>query len=230
MMSSARSRSIGAGTPSGGPFVIGLTGGIASGKSTVAKMLRKLGAQVIDADTVYRSLLTPKSGLWQDIVNRFGSSILGPDGNVNRAALGNLVFRDPLALADLDRISHPAVVARIRRELAASTALVVAIEAVKLVQSGLLDDVDELWVITAEPEVRLQRLMAQRGLEREAALARMAAHPIPVPGGVNVNISIENSGDLEHTADQVEAAWRALANQTSKPGETTMVSASEEVT
>ena len=122
--------------------MIGLTGPIASGKSTVADLLRQRGAEVIDADRVYRSLLAPGSTLWRRVVERFGSAIVGPDGEIDRAALADIVFADPEALADLDRITHPAVVAEIRSRIARASSPLVVLEAVKLVQSGLASDVD----------------------------------------------------------------------------------------
>src|SRR5215213_8834537 len=121
------------GTSELSPFVIGLTGPIASGKSTVADLLRRRGAEVIDADQVYRSLLQPRSELWRQVVERFGPAIVRSDGEIDRAALGGVVFADPAALADLDRITHPAVVTEVRRRIARSTAPLIVLEAVKLV-------------------------------------------------------------------------------------------------
>jgi dephospho-CoA kinase len=192
------------------PFVIGVTGPIASGKSTVAELLRQRGADVIDADHVYRSLLQPGSGLWRQVVARFGPEIAGPDGEINRAALGGVVFADPEALADLDRITHPAVVAEVRTRIARSTAPFVVLEAVKLVQSGLASDVDALWFVTADPETRRHRLMSRSGMDEASARARIAAAPDTVPEGVDVDVTIDNSGDLLSTSAAIDEAWRAV--------------------
>ncbi len=192
------------------PFVIGLTGPIASGKSTVAELLRQRGADVIDADRVYRSLLQPGSGLWRQVVARFGPEIVGPAGEIDRAALGGVVFADPEALADLDRITHPAVVAEVRTRIARSTAPFVVLEAVKLVQSGLASDVDALWFVTADPETRLHRLMSRSGMDEASARARIAAAPDAVPEGVDVDVTIDNSGDLSSTSAAIDEAWRAV--------------------
>jgi dephospho-CoA kinase len=192
------------------PFVIGVTGPIASGKSTVAELLRQRGADVIDADRVYRSLLQPGSGLWRQIVARFGPEIVGPDGEINRAALGGVVFADPEALADLDRITHPAVVAEVRTRIARSTAPFVVLEAIKLVQSGLASDVDALWFVTADPETRRHRLMSRSGMDEASARARIAAAPDTVPEGVDVDVTIDNSGDLLSTSAAIDEAWRAV--------------------
>ena len=191
------------------PFVIGLTGPIAAGKSTVAGLLRERGAVVIDADQVYRSLLHPDSDLWKQIVARFGPDVVAPDRQIDRAALGQIVFRDLEALSDLDRITHPPVVAEIRRQIAATNADVVAIEAVKLVESGLLADVDSLWLVTADPEVRLRRLAARRGLSYEDARARLGASLHVAVPEAPVDVLIENSGDMSRVARDVDDAWGA---------------------
>lgn len=192
------------------PVVIGLTGPIASGKSTVAELLRQRGAEVIDADRVYRSLLRSGSELWRQVVERFGPAIIGSDGEIDRAALGRLVFTDPEALADLDRITHPAVVAEVRTLIARSTAPLIVLEAVKLVQSGLASDVDSLWFISADPETRLRRLMSRSGMDEASARARIAAASDTVPEGVEVTATIDNSGDFATTAAAIDQAWRAV--------------------
>ena len=173
-------------------------------------MLRQRGAEVIDADRVYRTLLVPGSELWRRVVERFGPAIVGSDGEIDRAALAEMVFADPEALADLDRITHPAVVAEIRSRIARSSAPLVVVEAVKLVQSGLASDVDALWFVTADPETRLRRLMSRSGMDEESARARIAAAPDTVPAGVEVGATIDNSGDLASTSSAVDDAWRAV--------------------
>lgn len=192
------------------PFVIGLTGPIASGKSTVAALLQERGALVIDADEVYRSLLHPGSDLWERVVARFGPEVIALDRQIDRAALGRIVFRDPAALADLERMTHPHVVAEIRRQIDAANAEVVVIEAVKLVESGLLDDVDSLWLVTADPEVRLRRLAARRGLSEEEARARLGASLHVAEPDAIVDILIENSGDMSLVTRAVTEAWDAV--------------------
>ncbi len=192
------------------PFVIGLTGPIASGKSTVAELLRQRGAEIIDADLVYRSLLQPGSELWRQVVERFGPAIIGSDGEIDRAALGRMVFADAAALADLDSITHPAVVAEVRTRIGRSSAPFIVLEAVKLVQSGLASDVDALWFVRADPETRLRRLMARSGMDEASARARIAAAPDTVPEGVEVAATIDNSGDLASTTAAIDNAWRAM--------------------
>jgi dephospho-CoA kinase len=210
------------------PLVIGLTGPIASGKSTVAELLRQRGAAVIDADRVYRSLLQPESDLWRQIVERFGPGIIGPDGEIDRVALGGVVFADPAALADLDRITHPAVVTEVRRRIARSTAPLIVLEAVKLMQSGLASDVDTLWFIGADPDTRLQRLMSRSGMDEASARARIAAAPDTVPAGVDVDATIDNSGDLASTAAAIDDAWRAMRSGSGRRQQRPMMAAKKE--
>lgn len=192
----------------GRPLVIGLTGPIAAGKSTVAALLRDRGAAVIDADQVYRSLLNPGSDVWRQIVARFGPVVLGPDQQIDRSSLGEIVFGDPAALAELERMTHPAVVTEIRRQIAASDADVVAVEAVKLVESGLLADVDSLWVVTADPDIRRQRLAARSGLSDEEAASRMSASTHVATPNAPVAVVIQNSGDMSCMARAVARAWQ----------------------
>jgi dephospho-CoA kinase len=121
-----------------------------------------------------------------------------------------VVFADPEALADLDRITHPAVVAEVRTRIARSTAPFVVLEAIKLVQSGLASDVDALWFVTADPETRRHRLMSRSGMDEASARARIAAAPDTVPEGVDVDVTIDNSGDLLSTSAAIDEAWRAV--------------------
>ncbi len=191
-------------------LVIGLTGPIAAGKSTVADLLRERGATVIDADQVYRSLLNSESVVAEKIVARFGPVVLGPDRQIDRVALGGIVFGDPAALADLERITHPPVVAEVRRQIADADAEVVVVEAVKLVESGLLENVDSLWLVTADPEVRLRRLAAYRGLSEDEARARLTASSHVAEPNAPVDVVIQNSGDMSCVARAVAHAWQAV--------------------
>jgi dephospho-CoA kinase len=210
------------------PFVIGLTGPIASGKSTVAELLRQRGAEVIDADRVYRALLQPGSGLWRQVVERFGPAIVGSTGEIDRTALGGVVFADPEALADLDRITHPAVVNEVRARIGRSTAPVIVVEAVKLAQSGLGSDVDTLWFIRADPETRLRRLMSRSGMVEASARARIAAAPDTVPEDVDVGATIDNSGDLASTLAAIDDAWRAVQSGVARRKDKGLISATKE--
>jgi dephospho-CoA kinase len=193
-----------------GPLVVGVTGNIASGKSTVLAMLGERGAQTIDADAVYHRLIAPGLPLWSALRDRFGPGIIGPEGTIDRGALGKIVFGDPAALADLDALTHPAVIAAIDAEVAASDAAVVAIGAVKLIESGHADHCDRVWLVTCDPEEQVARLMRRNGLSREDAQQRVAAQPPLAPKLLRADAVIDNSGDLASTREQVDAAWSRL--------------------
>lgn len=194
----------------GKPLVIALTGPIAAGKSQVAKSLAELGAEVIDSDAVYHDLIAPPSPLLTEIAARFGAEILDRDGALDRAALGKIVFADPAALADLEAITHPAVIAEVRRRIANSTADVVVNEAIKLIESGMAAEADVLWLVDADADVRLQRLMARNSLDEATARARLAASRPALPEGLTFDEVIDNSGSWRETRAAVERAWQRL--------------------
>src|SRR5207237_3840693 len=136
-------------------YVIGLTGNIGSGKTVVADMLRGLGADVIDADQVARDVLATGSPEVDSVIERFGDDLLRDDGSIDRAALGRIVFDDAKALADLEAIVHPATRTRILAHLADSNADVAVIEAIKLLEGPLVNQVDGVWVVTAPAATRV---------------------------------------------------------------------------
>lgn len=189
------------------PYVIGVTGNIASGKSAVMAVLRELGAVTIDADAVYADLVRPGGMLLGAIADRFGEQALAADGTLDRRALGAIVFADPAAMAALDRITHPAVVAEVARRVARSSAQVVAIDAVKLVESGMVGLCDALWVVTCDRDVQRSRLMARNGITRDEAERRIAAQP-PLAFKLEVaDAVIDNSGDISTLTAAVRDAW-----------------------
>lgn len=197
-------------SPDSGPFLLGVTGNIACGKSTVTRMLSELGAEAIDADTVYHELIVPDAPLWQALVARFGDRILAPDRQIDRRALGAIVFADPAALADLDALTHPVVLAEIDRRVAASEAKVVVIDAVKLIESGHADGCDQVWLVTCDPEQQIERLVHRNGLSQAEAQRRVAAQPELAAKLARADTVIDNSDCVEATRAQVEAAWRVL--------------------
>lgn len=192
------------------PLVIGLTGPIAAGKSQVAAFLAELGAEVIDADVVYRELMAPPSALLDRVVERFGPSILDASGGLDRKALGQMVFSDPVELAALEAITHPAVIEETHRRIADSRADVVVNEAIKLVESGMVNDVDVRWLVVADPRVRLQRLMARNSLDEPTARARLLVSQPSLPDGLSFDEIIDNSGTLDETRAAVARAWERL--------------------
>lgn len=174
--------------------IIGVTGPIACGKSSVMAALADEGAVTIDADLVYRELIGPGMPLTAALAERFGAGILTDEGEINRKALGAIVFSDPAALADLDRLTHPAIVAEIEQRIAALDAPLIAIEAVKLSQGGVGRICDETWLVRCNPAIQMERLMRRNGIGREEAERRIAAQTTYDPA-LYTRV-IENNGDL----------------------------------
>jgi dephospho-CoA kinase len=190
---------------------IGLTGPIGCGKSTVASWLRELGAVVIDADVVAREVTGPGSPAAAAIVEAYGPQLLRPDGSLDRAALGRIVFADPAALSRLEAIVHPAVRPVILERIEAAAergAPGVVVEAIKLVEGGLAALCDKVWLVTCDEEAQLRRLVA-RGSDRGDAEARIAAQSGLVerltPAATRV---IDASGPISEARERVRAAWR----------------------
>jgi dephospho-CoA kinase len=191
-------------------ILLGITGNIASGKSTVVGMLKAHGAQHIDADIVYRELVGPGQPLLARLVERFGPGVMAPNGGLDRTALGSIVFSDPAALADLDALTHPAVIAEIDRRADAIREGVILIDAVKLIESGHADHCDVVWLVTAPVEAQVTRLMNRNTLSRAEAMRRVAAQPPLEPKIARADRIIDNSGSLEQLQEQVDAAWQDL--------------------
>lgn len=192
------------------PFVIGLTGNIACGKSLVLSALRELGAETLDADLVAHDVMRHGSDTWNEIVARYGMEVIGNDGEIDRRRLGRIVFSDPAKLEDLDKIVHPATVAAIRRQIDDSERAVVVVDAIKLFEAGLADDCDEVWVVDCTREQQIQRLMRRNGLTRDDALTRIEAQPPQSEKLARADHVIDNSGAPESTIAAVRALWEAL--------------------
>nr|HID13221.1 dephospho-CoA kinase [Anaerolineae bacterium] len=200
------------------PLLIGLTGNIGTGKSTVAGMLAELGAEVIDADKVAHEVMRAGTPVHAQIVETFGPEVLAPDGEIDRARLGAIVFADPAALARLEAIVHPATLEAIRRRIAATSASVVVVEAIKLIEAGMADACDNVWVTTCRPKQQIYRIMGGRGLSRAEAEQRVRAQPPQEEKIARADVVIDTSGKLSRTRAQVQAAWRRLVSR--QPDET----------
>ena len=192
------------------PYIIGLTGNIATGKSTVAKMLEVLGATVIDADALVHELQRPGTPVFDDIVAIFGPGILDRAGEIDRKALGSIVFADPEKLRTLESIVHPAVLIESARRIMAAPMPIVVYEAIKLIEAGRAEMCAALWVVTARSEVQLQRLMHDRHMGEAEARQRITAQPPQSEKIKRATVVIDNSGSREDTRRQVEAAYRAI--------------------
>jgi dephospho-CoA kinase len=192
------------------PYVIGLTGNIACGKSLVLKTLSELGAETFDADLVAHEVMRHGTPAWQAIVTRFGEGVIGQDGEINRRALGAIVFADPAALEALDRIVHPATVAAIRERVGGLTGGVAVIDAIKLFEAGLNADCDEIWVVDCSREQQIERLMSRNNLSRAAAIERIDAQPPQSEKRARADHVIDNSGAPEDTVAAVHALWNTI--------------------
>ncbi len=190
---------------------VGLTGGIGSGKSEVARLLASHGAVVVDADALAREALEPGTPGLARVVEKFGPDVLGPDGTLDRARLGALVFGDRDRLATLEAIVHP-VVARRSAELmaAAPPGSVVVYDVPLLAENHLEDRYDVVVVVAASPATQLARLVGGRAMTEEDARARMAAQATREQRRAVADVVIDNDGDLAWLREQVDALWADL--------------------
>lgn len=194
--------------------VIGLTGGIAAGKSVVSARLAALGATVIDADLLARDAVAAGSPGLEAVRRRFGDAVLTPDGTLDRAALGALVFTDSAARADLNAIVHPEV-ARLYRERLESieqtdTDAIVVYDVPLLVEARSASEFAAVVVVHAPAEQRIERLVALRGMDRAAARDRVAAQVSDAERLAVADVVIDTSGTMAHTLEQVDALWERL--------------------
>jgi dephospho-CoA kinase len=203
------------------PSVVGITGGIASGKSTVSRMFQQLGAVVVDADVLARKVVQPGRVAHRDIVRTFGKQVLAPDGTINRKLLGKMVFSDPAKLQTLNRIVHPRLAAQARREFAKlgrAGERLVFYDAALLVEKGWHRKLDSLVVVSVPESVQLQRVMRRDGLNEEAARARIRSQlPLSAKLAAADHV-IDNSGSLDQTRQQVQRLWHKLQTQLSASG------------
>lgn len=194
-------------------MIVGLTGGIACGKSTVARLLQARGAAIVDADRIARDVVAPGTPGLAALANAFGAEIIKEDGTLDRPRLGARVFADATERARLNAIMGPLIADESARRLAAAQAPVVVYDAALIVEWGLADRFRPLVVVTAPPEVQRSRLMARDGLSAAAADARIASQ-IPVADKARLaDHVIDNGGDSESLAEQVEALWQKLYPQ-----------------
>jgi len=196
-----------------GTRVIGLTGGIASGKSTVARMLADMGATIVDADQVARDVVRPGQPALAAIVAAFGADVLAASGELDRTRLARRVFGDPEARRQLERITHPRIAEETDRrvaQLAAAGVLVVVYEASLLVETGDHHALAGLIVVAAPEAVQLRRMQERDGLSAEEARGRLAAQAPLHDKVAAADYVIDGGAALETTRAQVAAAWRDI--------------------
>lgn len=193
-------------------LLVGLTGGIGSGKSTVARMLAARGAVVLDADAFARDAVAAGTPGFRAVVERFGAEVVGPQGELDRGALASIVFADDEARRDLEAIVHPEVRRRLLRgiEAHADADDILVIDSPLLVEAGQGGSVQLLVVVTAPEEAQLDRLATGRGMSERDVRARMAAQMPLEEKAAKADVVLDNGGDLLDLERQVERLWRDL--------------------
>jgi dephospho-CoA kinase len=195
-------------------LTVGLTGGIAVGKSTVMRTFAELGAVCFDADAIARSVVEPGRPALAAVVRAFGPSVLADDGTLDRAALGEIVFANPERRRELEAILHPPIIAEQDRLIdevrATSPGAIVIVDAALMIESGGYRRFDQLVVVHCAPEVQRQRLMARNGIAPEEADRRIAAQMPQDEKLKYATLAIDTGGTLDDTRQRTEAAWREL--------------------
>ena len=196
--------------------VIGLTGGILSGKSTISGMLAEKGAIIIDADKIGHEAYKPYTKTWQELRDAFGDGILKKNGEIDRKRLGEIVFADPDTLIRLNRIVHPRMREMVREEidcLKVEGVDVLVLEAAVLIEAGWTDLVDEVWVAVAPEQVVIKRLQERGGLSEEQARARIRSQISTEERAKHADIKIDTDCELSEVRARVEELWETLKNR-----------------
>ncbi|WP_339269985.1 dephospho-CoA kinase [Paenibacillus sp. FSL R5-0470] len=195
-------------------MIIGLTGGIASGKSTVSALLVSKGARLVDADVIAREVMLPGHEVLAAAVKQFGSEILSSDGTLNRGKLGDIVFQNPAALQALNNLTHPAIRREIKERMNSmeeeDPKKLTIVDIPLLFESGLESMFHEILVVYVPREVQIARLMERNGLSIEQAEARLNAQMDIEAKRNKADYIIDNSGELAHTEQQVAVLWDRL--------------------
>ena len=197
--------------------VIGLTGGIGSGKSTVSQFLAELGAVIIDADKVGHEAFKPGTELWREVVAAFGRQILAPSGDIDRKKLGGIVFGNAEALSRLNEIMHPRMYDMVKAEIEQyrrQGVEVVVLEAPVLLEAGWTSLVDEVWVTIAAESTVLRRLREKAGLSEQESLARIRSQLSSEERVKHADVVINNDGDLSQLKQKVRELWQRLSLDT----------------
>ena len=193
-------------------FIIGLTGGIGTGKTQAAKLLEELGAAVVNADLLGHEIYKPHTEGWQEVVAAFGQQVVAADGDIDRRALGGIVFRDADALRRLNAITHPRIYALASERLDAlrqQGASAAVLEAALLIEAQWTGLVDEVWVITSPEADVIERLRQRNGMDADTARARIRSQMPQSERAECADAVLENSGSLEEFAADVRKLWNS---------------------
>lgn len=191
-------------------YVIGLTGNIAVGKSVVRQMLQHLGAYTVDADSMAHQTMSPGAPAYKPVIETFGKMIIGNDGRINRTALGNIVFSNPVALEKLESITHPIIRKAIDTLIKRSKQRVVVIEAIKLLEGDLKDACDTVWVVNSTPQTQYRRLLSKRKMSEADAKKRILSQNKQADKVKQADVVIQNDSNIEDTWKQVQYQWAEI--------------------
>lgn len=198
-------------------FVTGLTGGIATGKSTVAGILEQAGATIIDADRIAHAVVKKGKPAWEKIVEHFGKSVLLPDGEINRILLGDIVFKDARQKHILNSIVHPEVFQEMSRQIDAASAArpgeVIILDVPLLIESGMHTTMADVILVYTPEEVQIERLMARDNLNEQDALARIHSQMPIEEKRTKATIIIDNSSTIDTTRSRTQEVYRQLKDK-----------------
>lgn len=200
------------------PLIIGITGNIATGKSVIQRMLANAGALGIDADVIAHRMLYPDGPAYQPVIDAFGSQILTQNQEISNQKLGEIVFNDSNRLQQLESIVHPLTIDAIHRRVNATQCPIVVIEAIKLIESGLVDDCDQIWVSHAAINTQLQRLVKLRGMSEEQARVRINLQPPQAEKLSRADVIINTEGSFQETWEKTQKAVNDTINSLKKDG------------
>lgn len=193
--------------------IIGLTGGIGTGKSTVAEFLAEQGATIVNADLVGHEVYLPGRPAYHEIVDEFGKEVVADDGTIDRKQLGTIVFSDPKNLARLNAITHPRMKGMMReklQEIARGGAEIAVLEAALLFEAKWDDLADEIWVTVTPPEIVAERVAARSNLTIEAVMERIRSQMTNEQRTERADVVIDTSGDMDSTREQAQEQWEKL--------------------
>jgi dephospho-CoA kinase len=192
--------------------IVGLTGGLATGKTTVAKIFKELGAEVVDADIIAREIVRKGTEVFDEIVKVFGEGIIGEEGELDRKKLASIIFCDEEAREKLNTITHPPIRKRIVEEIARlkESKRIIVLDVPLLIEAGFSDLVDVVVVVSAGEEEQIRRVMKRDGIKREEALLRIRSQ-LPLQSKLDAaDYVIDNSGPLDRTRMEIRRVWRGL--------------------
>ncbi|MBS96846.1 MAG: dephospho-CoA kinase [SAR202 cluster bacterium] len=196
-------------------FVIGLIGGIGSGKSSVSEILKSLGVDVIDADKVGHEAYTPDSEGWRKVISVFGQDIVGPDKQIDRKKLGSIVFSDPNEMDKLNKLMHPIIHDLVKEKIknfSDQGVNVVILEAAILIEANWQDLTDEIWLAKANQEVVIERVQLRNNFTREEIIKRIQSQMSNDEREKHADVVIDNDGTIEQLHEKVKTLWHSRVN------------------